>query len=502
MCKKIAIIVGAGPAGLTAAYELLKRTDILPVILEKSNVVGGISRTVDYKGNKIDIGGHRFFSKSKRVTAWWENFLPHEDAPNNAQHPNNLIMLKRERHSRILYLRRFFDYPLRLNFKTVKNLGVIRLIAIFTSYAFVKISPRKNENTLEDFFINRFGIVLYRTFFKDYTEKVWGVPCNQITAEWGAQRIKGLSISKTMAHAISNFFNKGKTNAKVETSLINQFMYPKHGPGQLWEEVANQVQKLTGTIIFDQTVQSIEWLAENQVEVKSIDSNGKTAVYQGTFVFSTMPVKGLIKAMGAKIPNEISRIAEGLVYRDFITVGLLVDGKVFENLLGTMPKDNWIYIQENDVAIGRLQLFNNWSPYLVADSKHMWLGLEYFCNEGDGLWQKKDEDFIAFAVAELQKLKFVTREAVLDATIIREPKAYPAYFGTYNEFDKIRQYTDRFKNMYLIGRNGMHKYNNQDHSMLTAMVAVDNIINGIDDKNNLWTLNTEKSYHETQEEPK
>lgn len=506
MRQRLAIIIGGGPAGLTAAYELLKRTDILPIILEKSDMVGGISRTVDYKGNKIDIGGHRFFSKSNRVTTWWESFLPQEQPDDNEFHKpsNDLVMLKRERHSRILYLRRFFDYPLALNFKTAKNLGFIRLLKIFISYSIVRINPKKDENSLEEFFVNRFGKVLYRTFFKDYTEKVWGVPCSQIPAEWGAQRIKGLSVSKTMANAFSNLVYNGKRkkNAVVETSLINQFMYPKFGPGQLWEEVKQQVQNLGGKIIFDQIVSRIEWPTDNLAKIEAVGSDGQVSIYQGDFVFSTMPVRSLIKAMGHTVPDEIQRIARGLEYRDFITVGLLIDAKLFESALGAMPKDNWIYIQENDVSIGRLQLFNNWSPHLVADKRNVWLGLEYFCNEGDALWQKTDSDFIAFAITELQKLKFISEGAVLDSTIIRQPKAYPAYFGTYNEIHKVQNFTDGFANMYLIGRNGMHRYNNQDHSMLTAMIAVDNIINNVTDKKNIWTLNTEKSYHESQEEPK
>ena len=486
-----AIIIGAGPAGLTAAYELLSRTDIRPIILEKSDEIGGISRTVNYKGNRIDIGGHRFFSKSKRVREWWQLFAP---------------MLQKNRYSRIFYLRTFFDYPIKLNMETLSKLGLIRVFRIFNSYVQARLFPIKTERSLEDFFINRFGKELYLTFFKDYTEKVWGIACDQIKPEWGVQRIKGLSISKAIYHAIRSKKKKKNSSAEhkgIETSLIDRFMYPRLGPGQLWEEVAIKVVKEGGMLVMQQEVVDIRWLDHHQVEVKVKDTLcGEIRTYFGNYLFSTMPIKDLISSMHTHVSIDLKRVSEGLAYRDFITVGLLVKKlnikEKSKNLAASrLIRDNWIYIQEKDVSLGRLQIFNNWSPDMLADQDNVWLGLEYFCNEGDELWSMPDSKFISFAIAELQKLEMIVDEDVLDSTIIRVPKAYPAYFGTYNELNKITNFTDSFKNMFLIGRNGMHKYNNQDHSMLSAMVAVDQIIAGDSDKSKIWKVNAETEYHES-----
>jgi len=518
MNKKTAIIIGAGPAGLTAAYELIRKSDIKPIIFEMSDkYVGGISRTVNYKGNRIDIGGHRFFSKSDKIMDWWKEILPLQGQPSdddliakreiplsnaaNAPDPKiqDKVMLVRKRLSRIFFLRKFFDYPVSLSAQTIKNLGIVRIIKIGFSYMRVKIFPIRKEENLEDFFINRFGRELYKTFFKDYTEKVWGVECNKISAEWGAQRIKGLSIKKTLAHAIKSIFHKNSDLQQkgVETSLIGQFMYPKYGPGQLWEEVARIIKEKGGEIHMGKKVIQVNLKGNNVSEIKIKDiKTGETANITGDYFFSTMPVKELIRAIPEKVDKEVRNVSDGLCYRDFITVGLLVK-KMKNKTPGDIPPDNWIYIQERDVRVGRLQIFNNWSPYLVKDFKNnVWMGLEYFCNEGDDLWSKPDNEFIEFAIEELDKIDMIKKEDVIDSTIIRIPKTYPSYFGTYEDFHKIRSFTDKIENLFLIGRNGMHKYNNQDHSMLTAMTAVDNILNGRTDKNNIWDINVEKKYHE------
>lgn len=517
--KPKAIIIGAGPAGLTAGLELLKTTNIVPIILEADEQVGGISKTVNYKGNRMDLGGHRFFSKSDRVMDWWLSILPvqeinvnknlieyqkksdlvESESQNTDIEKQDKVMLVRKRLSRIYYLRKFFSYPVSLNFNTIRNLGLFRLTRIFFSYLWIRLFPRKKENSLEDFFINRFGKELYKTFFRDYTEKVWGVKCSQISAEWGAQRIKGLSVSKAIGHAVKKIFssNKSLSQKSVETSLIEQFLYPKFGPGQLWEEVAAQIENLGGKIIFSTKVLSINSDGNKINSVISVNQKtGENVTHKGNYFFSTMPVKDLIGGwQGCEIPKNVKEVGEGLIYRDFITVGLLLKKLVVEKDKETI-KDNWIYIQENDVKVGRLQFFNNWSPYMVNDPNTIWMGLEYFCYEGDELWNMEDATLIEFAKNELEKIKIIDKNDVLDATIIRVPKTYPAYFGTYSRFDEIREFTDGFQNIFLVGRNGMHKYNNQDHSMLTAIKAVELIKSGETNKEAIWQVNTEQDYHE------
>jgi protoporphyrinogen oxidase len=528
--RRKAIIIGAGPAGLTAAYELLKRTDIKPIILEKSGDIGGISKTINYKGNRMDIGGHRFFSKSDRVMNWWLNIMPIEKteeetitinyqnktqsihtAPNKGSgEPVNpgLVMLVRKRLSRIYFLRTFFTYPIQLSIDTLRKLGFIRTIRILFSYLVAQLIPRKPEKSLEDFFINRFGRQLYLLFFKDYTEKVWGIACNEISAEWGAQRIKGVSISKAIQHAAQTMF-KRKGNAAndisqkdTETSLIEQFFYPALGPGQLWEEVARKIEILGGTILMHQNVTEINSKDGKLTGVVVTDSKtGETTEYHGDYFFSTMPVQELIGGMNGKVPGDVKKVAAGLQYRDFITVGVLLerlsttDINTGENKTLEL-KDTWIYIQEKDVKVGRLQLFNNWSPFMVNKPGTIWIGMEYFCNEGDAFWQLSDEEIKRTAVSELEKMRLVQIDDVLDSTVHRIEKTYPAYFGTYNQFDKIRSFVDQYENLFLVGRNGMHKYNNADHSMLTAMTAVDNICEGVKSKENIWAINTEQEYHE------
>ncbi len=525
--SKTAIIIGAGPAGLTAAYELITKTDIKPIVIERTNDIGGISKTVVHNGNRMDIGGHRFFSKSNKVMKWWQDILPIQgsdskddilkdinykkkqthvkltpDGPDPEKEDE--VMLIRKRLSRIFFLRKFFNYPITLNSKTISNLGFVRIIIIGWTYFWVKIFPVKNVNSLEDFFISRFGKELYKTFFKDYTEKVWGVSCTEIAADWGKQRIKELSVSRVLLHAIKSIFKNKKSieQKNTDTSLIEQFMYPKLGPGQMWETVASIVEEKGGIIIKNAEVIELN-IAENQVTEISYNNHvtQQKSVVKGDYFFSTMPVIDLINAMGSKVPSIVKTVSDGLQYRDFITVGLLLNKLRIKNetkiiTLHDLVPDNWIYIQERDVKISRLQIFNNWSPYMVADTEKVWIGLEYFCNEGDELWEKKDNEFIQFAIDELHSIDIIDKNEVLDSTIIRMPKAYPAYFGTYSKFNVITEFTDKLENMFLIGRNGMHKYNNQDHSVLTAITAVQNIISGEKSKVNIWNINTEKEYHE------
>lgn len=502
MTQKIAVIIGAGPAGLTAAYELLERTNIKPIIFEAASYAGGLSKTVNYNGNRLDLGGHRFFSKSRRVRDWWITLFPLtsglDDLPDTLEEN---VMLLRSRHSRIFYLRKLFDYPLSLTGKTIQNLGLSRLLKIILSYLKTRLFPKNTEQNLEDFFINRFGQELYLTFFKGYTEKIWGVPCREINPEWGAQRIKGLSVTKALLHSLAKLFHLSRSN-KTETSLIESFWYPKYGPGQLWEKVAALIIEKGGEIHYNSPV--IGMLSSDNLVtgVDIINANTNlTRTIKADYLFSTMPIKDLVQAISKhdRIPNDIAHIGLNLQYRDFITVGILLSKLQLkpEEDNSSLIKDNWLYIQENDVRVGRIQIYNNWSPFLVRDLSTVWLGLEYFCNEGDNFWQQDDQTISQIAMSELEQLGIAKAAEYLDSTVIRVPKAYPAYWGTYEQFDKLKEYFNRFKNLFLIGRNGMHKYNNADHSMLTAMVAVDNIITGVDDKNAIWDVNTEQEYHET-----
>jgi protoporphyrinogen oxidase len=517
---KTAILIGAGPAGLTAALEFLRRSDVHPIVLEASHEIGGISRTIRHNGNRIDIGGHRFFSKSDRVMNWWMDLMPPEasaDTQHALRHQNkqrtlnttaaglspentDLVMLVRPRKSRIYFLRRFFDYPIKLTADTLGKLGLLRTLKIGISYLRARIFPRKVEKSLEDFLINRFGRQLYLTFFKSYTEKVWGVPCEQISAEWGAQRIKGLSLTTAILHFVKKAFTRSRNQAiqqkGTETSLIEKFLYPKYGPGQLWEHAADLIRNQGGEILLGWRATRLFVEGDMITAVEAVSDSGLRRRFAADYVFSTMPVRELIDAMDTPIPGEVREVSDGLQYRDFITVGLLVDQLTVREADGGTLKDNWIYIQEPDVLVGRLQIFNNWSPYMVADPNKTWIGLEYFCYQTDALWKMADEDLKKFAIAEVEKIGILRAADVSDSHVVRVPKTYPAYFGTYDRFHVIREFLDRFQNLYLVGRNGMHKYNNQDHSMLTAMTAVDNILAGVQDKENVWSINTEMEYHE------
>jgi protoporphyrinogen oxidase len=524
---RVAVIIGAGPAGLTAAYQLLTQTNIKPIVLEKTELLGGISTTINYKGNRMDIGGHRFFSKSDRVMEWWLQMLPLQqvDRPTQviayhnqvravngcSQAPRadtgDQVMLIRPRKSRIYFQKKFFDYPLTLNGETILKLGLVKTMRIGLSYFRSLIFPIKPETSLEDFFINRFGRELYRTFFQSYTEKVWGLSCSEISAEWGAQRIKGLSIKEALRHSIKRLLGKKEdlSQKNTETSLIEQFMYPKYGPGQMWEQVARKIRELGGEILTGYEVDKIYVEGNEARGVGTANrETGATQRLAADYVFSTMPVKELVRALDVNVPPAILEISDGLLYRDFVTVGLLLkkltaadQSKEKKELM----TDNWIYIQEPDVRVGRLQIFNNWSPYLVEDRTKVWVGLEYFCNETDSLWRMTDPDLIHLATEEMIRMGFIEKSDVVDANVVRMPKTYPAYFGTYYRFDELRFFLDKFENLFLLGRNGMHKYNNQDHSMLTAMTAVDNIVEGRRDKSNIWNVNTEEEYHESKSQP-
>ena len=524
MREKVAVIIGAGPAGLTAAYELLTKTDdIQPIILESENFGGGISRTATYNGNRMDIGGHRFFSKDERVTKLWTEMLPVQGQPalddkllerekpleENGPDPENTdeVMLVRDRVSRIIYKRKFFDYPISLKAQTFINMGFFATMKAGLGYIGSCLKKREETN-LENFYINRFGKPLYEMFFEDYTEKLWGVHPRNISADWGAQRVKGLSVSKAIKNALSKPFKK--KNKEVETSLIEQFIYPKKGPGQLYEKMAEEIVRLGGQILYNRTVHKIDVKDGKVATVYALNAENEMESYDADYCISSMPIKDLAEAIGQdKMPGEVYETATQLPYRYFMTVGLLlkdlkVKNKTKMKTLGGIVPDCWIYVQDRDVRLGRIQIFNNWSPYMVQNpQENVWVGLEYFCSEGDEMWTSADEDFTKKAVEELVKVGVIdSPEKVLDSTVIRVKKAYPAYFGVYANFDKVRAYLDGFDNLFCVGRNGQHRYNNMDHSMVTAMVAVEEIAKGGTDKNGVWSVNTEKSYHETKTEEK
>lgn len=507
------VIIGAGPAGLAAAYFLLKNTDYKPILIEESEYVGGLSRTHIHNNKRMDLGGHRFFTKNEEVMNLWKEIFPIQEMPsiddiilnrlddftNNGVNPESCdnVFLKRRRLSRIYFLKKFFDYPISFKLETFLNLGIINVIK--TSFGYLKSCIiKKKENSLEDFYINRFGRPLYEMFFEDYTEKLWGIHPSKIAPDWGSQRIKGLSLFSIIKNCLFKSFIKQKN---VETSLIEKFLYPKKGPGQFYEALAEKIIEMGGKIIFNQKAFKFNFKDDNICSIHTIDKNGKEMVYKSRAVFSSLPVKDLVSGFNCEIPKQIKDIALNLPYRDFMTVGLLVKKFAIKNLskyktVSDIIPDCWIYIQEKNVNICRLQIFNNWSPYLNNDFKNtVWLGLEYFCNENDEMWNSDDSKFILNATEELDKIGIIHKEDVLDSVLVRVKKAYPAYFGSYKDFGKLRQYLDKINNLYCIGRNGQHRYNNMDHSILTAFEAAKAFL-GNNDKTLLWNVNTEKGYHE------
>ena len=508
------VVIGAGPAGLTAAYELLSKSkdEYSVTVLEGSSEIGGISRTVKYRGNRMDIGGHRFFSKDKEVTDWWENMMPTQGKPSfddiklgrvkklKAGGPDpeetDSVMLVRNRVSRIYYKKKFFDYPISMKMQTIKNMGFASTVSAGCSYLGSCIS-KKPEDSLENFYINRFGKVLYSMFFEGYTEKLWGRHPRDISADWGAQRVKGLSIRAVLKDMFSKI-GGGNKDRKVETSLIEEFIYPKYGPGQLWETVAEEVKKLGGEIRMNSEVVKIN-TADGKINSLEL-ADGSTV--DGDIFISSMPLKDLVGGMN-DVPEDISKIAAGLPYRDFVTVGLLVNKLNLKNetdikTLGNIVPDCWIYVQDTGVKLGRIQIFNNWSPYMVEKPEDtVWIGLEYFCNENDSFWNLSDDECIKMASKELVSMGVINSTGdILDSHRERVKKAYPAYFDTYSEIDTLIKYLDSFDNLYCVGRNGQHRYNNMDHSMVTAFETAKNIIAGKTSRDNIWNVNTEKEYHE------
>lgn len=522
--KKEIIIIGAGPAGLTAAYELLKQSkeykEYKVTIVEESDAVGGISRTVNHNGNRMDIGGHRFFSKNDDVMKWWTDMMPLQGGPSYDDkvlgrkstlvcggpdpEKENRVMLQRQRVSRIYYNRKFFDYPITLKPQTFISMGFVQTVKAGFSYL-ASCVRKKPEDCLENFYINRFGKVLYSMFFEGYTEKLWGRHPREISADWGSQRVKGLSI----LGIIKNMFSKLKPskNRETETSLIEQFYYPKFGPGQLWETVADEIKKMGGTILFHTKAEAIH-CENNRIEyiVCRDEKSGESKQIGGDIFLSSMPLRNLILGMDTPISEDVVRVAKGLPYRDFVTVGILVKQLNLKNktkikTINNQVPDCWIYVQDTKVKLGRIQIFNNWSPYMVNDpDKTVWIGLEYFCKQNDSFWNMSDEECTGFAVNELIKMGIIDENTeIMDSHREQVEKAYPAYFDTYSEIDRVVSFVDSIENLYCIGRNGQHRYNNMDHSMLTAFEAVNHILGKNKDKSIIWNVNTEKEYHEQKE---
>ena len=534
--KQSVVIIGGGPAGLTAAWELIKdggadRYDV--TVLEETHEFGGISRTVKHNGNRMDIGGHRFFSKDDRIMDWWKNTLPLQGAPSyddkklNREHDmepggpdpevEDKVMLKRHRVSRIYWNKHFLDYPISLSAGTLKAMGF--KLTMVAGFSYLKSMVHKlPEDNLENFYINRFGRKLYSMFFEGYTEKLWGRHPSEISADWGAQRVKGLSIMGVLKNAFQKLLPKKRDNSEVETSLIEEFWYPKYGPGQLWETVESNCENAGVKVVTDAKVIEVRQQNGHISSVVTEAADGTRTEWNADQFISSMPVKDLVEAIDAAgvdteaaatgskaAPEAVTEVAEGLPYRDFVTVGLLVNHLKLENTtdiptLGNPPivPDCWIYVQDPGYKVGRIQVFNNWSPYLVKNvDDTVWIGLEYFCKEGDTFWNMSEEDAVKFAISELMRMGVIEKpEDVLDSHRERVKKAYPAYFDTYDRIDEVIDYLDGFGNLYCVGRNGQHRYNNMDHSMATAIEAVDNIKSGKATKENVWSVNTDQSYHE------
>ncbi len=460
------VVIGAGPAGLTAAYELVQR-GVSPLVLEQDAQVGGLARTVEYRGFRFDIGGHRFFTRVPIVLGLWRSVLGAD-------------FLKRPRLSRIYYRGRFFDYPLRPK-NALFNLGVFNSVLVLLSYLWIKLFPVAPEVSFADWVTNRFGRRLYQMFFKTYTEKVWGIPCERIGAQWAAQRIKGLSLRTAIVKAIW----PGQRDGKIKT-LIDSFEYPRLGPGMMWEAFDRLVRAGGGRVTLGCRVTAIlhDGSRVNAVETTR---DGRTVVESASHVISTMPMRQLVHALAPAAPEEVRAAADRLSYRDFLTVALILDQR------DVFP-DNWIYVHDPRVRVGRIQNFKNWSPEMVPDPSQTCLGLEYFCHEGDGVWTMPDRDLVALAGRDLATIGLAQADRIVDGVVVRMRKAYPVYDEGYEAaIEIVKRYLERFDNLQLIGRNGMHKYNNQDHSMLTAILAVRNMFG---ERHDLWAVNADEAYHE------
>jgi len=469
--QKKFIIIGGGPAGLTAAYELT-RHEITPIVFEKYDKVGGISRTENFNGYYFDMGGHRFFTKSEEVNQFWDELLKDD-------------FLQRPRLSRIYYNRKFFNYPLK-PFNAVKGLGFWQSILISLSYLRWQLFPYQKEDTFEQWVTNRFGKKLFNTFFKSYTEKVWGISTSELNAEWAAQRIKDLDLKS----AVLNMFIKSN---QTITTLIEEFRYPKRGPGMLWNEVKERIISRGGEVLLNSEVCGIN-RDGNKIKSVVVSNNGREKIFSGSDFISSMPITEFIKKLNPPPPTEVVEAAEQLRYRDFLTVCLIVDQPYLFD-------DNWIYIHDPEVKVGRIQNFKNWSPFMVPDSSKTSLGLEYFCNEGDELWNSEDDELVNLGKREIEQIGIAKYEDVLEGSVYRVEKSYPVYDSNYRDhLALVREFVDSLENFQTIGRNGLHRYNNQDHAMLTGMLAVRNLLNG--EKNDLWVVNAEQEYHEEIHEAK
>jgi len=463
------IVIGAGPAGLTAAYEATKH-HLHASVFEKDTDVGGISKTVNYKNYLFDTGGHRFFTKYEEINGIWNEILGDE-------------FLKRPRLSRIYYNNKFFYYPLKpLNALT--NLGLITSLGVILSYLYSQVHPYKNVSNFEQWVSNKFGKKLYNIFFKTYTEKVWGIPCTEIQADWAAQRIKGLSLSKAILNSLG--FLKGSQL----TTLIDEFQYPRKGPGQMWNKAKDIIEKNGGAVWLNSNVTQLN-RRQNRIVSMIVQANGTNEEVPGDYFLSTMPLRELVKAIHPVVPHHILQAANSLRYRDFFTVGLIIDKP-------DIFPDNWIYIHSPDIKAARIQNYINWSPDMVPNPQTTSLGLEYFCFDTDDIWRMEDKELIGLGIEEIERLNFASQKQILDGTVIRSPKTYPIYDEGYKErLESIRGYLSTLENLHTMGRNGLHRYNNQDHSMLSALYTVRNILGG---SYSVWDINIDEEYHEIIEE--
>jgi protoporphyrinogen oxidase len=474
-----AVIVGAGPAGLTAAYQLAKAGQHVLVLESDPEYVGGLSRTVNYHGYRFDIGGHRFFSKSHEVEELWTEILGAD-------------MLQRPRSSRIYYGGQFYAYPLK-PFEALAKLGIVESCLCVLSFLAAKMRPTKNPKSFEDWIVNQFGRRLFRIFFKTYTEKVWGMSCKEISADWAAQRIKGLSLGSAIKNGL---LPKGANTDHTQAvkTLIDTFRYPRLGPGMMWETCAHKMREMGGEVLLGRNVVGCRLDAESlSWTVTACTADGQKEEYRGEHLVSSMPVKQLVAQLEPRLPDAALRAAASLRYRDFLTVGLILRER-------NCFRDNWIYVHDPNVKLGRVQNYKSWSPEMVPDPNYCCYGLEYFCFEGDGLWSARDEDLIALAKKELTQVQLASAEDVIDGCVIRQPKAYPVYDDVHQHHVKIVRQALRAHcpNVHLVGRNGMHKYNNQDHAMMTAMLTARNILAG-EQKYDVWAVNDDGEYHEAGE---